>query len=271
MKDIIVYENGELELKVSLNSETIWLSTNDMASLFSVKRPAIVKHIKNIYNSFELKESSSCSILEQVAKDGKLRKINYYNLDIIISVGYRVNSLQATKFRQWATRVLKSYISDGYVINSEKITQKRLLHLENDMKDIKLHIKNNTLELNQGIFYNGQIYDAYIFLNDILKSANISIILIDNYINDTVLTIFSKYPKLKFKIITSNISKQLKLDIDKYNSQYNNLEISINKTYHDRFIIIDDNELYHLGASLKDLGKKVFAFNKMDIKMISLN
>jgi len=270
MKDIIVYENGELELKVSVNSDTIWLSTNDMASLFSVKRPAIVKHIKNIYNSFELKESSTCSILEQVAKDGKLRKINYYNLDMIISVGYRVNSLQATKFRQWATSVLKSYISDGYVINSEKITQKRLLILENDIQDIKLHIKNNTFELTQGIFYNGQIYDAYVFVNDILKSAKYSITLIDNYIDDSVLTLISKYPKINFKIITSNISKQLKLDINKYNLQYNNLQIIINKTYHDRFIIIDEKELYHLGASLKDLGKKVFAFNKMDIKSLVL-
>ena len=271
MEDIIVYENGELELKVSVNSETVWLSTNDIATLLGVKRPAIVKHIKNIYNSFELKEIATCSILEQVAKDGKVRKINYYNLDMIISVGYRVNSFQATKFRQWATSVLKSYISDGYVINSEKITQKRLLSLENDIEIIKSHIKNNTLELAQGIFYNGQIYDAYAFINDILKSAKSSITLIDNYIDDSVLTLFSKYPKVKFKIIISNISKQLKLDINKYNSQYNKLEISINKTYHDRFIIIDDKELYHLGASLKDLGKKVFAFNKMDINMIILN
>jgi len=219
MEDIIVYENGELELKVSVNSETVWLNRQQLSNLFDRDVKTIGKHINNVFREKELDKYSAVANFATTATDGKIYDVEYYNL-------------------------------------------------ENDIQDIKSHIKNNTLELNQGIFYNGQIYDAYAFVNDLLKSAKVSITLIDNYINDSVLTLFSKYPKITFKIITSNISKQLKLDINKYNSQYNNLEIIINKTYHDRFITIDDKDLYHLGASLKDLGKKVFAFNKMDIKII---
>lgn len=188
---LIKYNDGEIELEVSLDKETIWLVADDIASLFGVQRPAIVKHIGNIYKDEELVQTATCSILEQVAKDGKQRKVNYYNLDIVISVGYRVNSKKATRFRQWATSVLKEYISDGYVINTHKITEQRLLNLENDMQFVKSKIKNNDLEIKQGIFYDGQIFDAYIFINDILKSAKKEVTLIDNYIDESVLTIFS--------------------------------------------------------------------------------
>jgi len=277
-KQIIVYENGEVEVKVSLDnqSETIWLRTEDIALLFGVNRPAIVKHIGNIYKSRELEERSTCSILEQVTKDGKKRKVKYYNLDIIISVGYRVNSVKATKFRQWATKILKQYIINGYAINSEKITVDRFLNLENDVislkqdiQSIKKNISNNQIELKQGIFYNGQIFDAYIFINDLFKNAKEEIILIDNYIDDSDLILFSKYSNINFTIITKKISKQLKLDIEKYNAQYNNLNIKISNKFHDRFLLIDNKEAYHIGASLKDLGKKVFAFNKIDIDLLS--
>ena len=134
MSNLIKYNDGEIELEVSVENETIWLVTEDIASLFGVQRPAIVKHIGNIYKDEELIQISTCSILEQVAKDGKKRKVNYYNLDIVISVGYRVNSKKATKFRQWATSVLKEYISNGYAINTHKITEQRLLNLENNMQ-----------------------------------------------------------------------------------------------------------------------------------------
>jgi len=268
MQDIIVYKNGELELKVSVNSETIWLSQMQLVELFDKNQSVISRHINNIFKDAEVNKKSNMQKMHIANSD---KPVNFYSLDIVLAVGYRTNSVKAIKFRQWATRVLKSYISDGYVINQEKITQKRLLCIENDIQDIKSHIKNNTFELTQGVFYNGQIYDAYAFVNDIFKLSKVSITLIDNYIDDSVLTLFSKYPKITFKIITSNISKQLKLDINKYNSQYNNLEININKTYHDRFIIIDSKELYHLGASLKDLGKKVFAFSKMDIDTFKLS
>ena len=214
-------------------------------------------------------------IVQMEGKRKVSRDVKHYNLDMILSVGYRVNSKKATKFRQWATKVLKQYIINGYVINSEKITVDRFLNLEkdvmslkDDMKNVKKLILNNQIELKQGIFYNGQIYDAYVFVNDLLKSAKKEVILIDNYIDDTVLTLFSKYSNLNYKIITQKISKQLKLDIEKYNSQYNNLQIKTLNKFHDRFLLIDNKEAYNIGASLKDLGKKVFGFSKIDIKLI---
>lgn len=265
LSNLVVYNDGELELRVSVDSETIWLSAIQIAYLFSVNRPAIVKHIGNIYKDEELVENATCSILEQVAKDGKIRKINFYNLDIIISVGYRVNSKKATQFRKWATSILKNYIQNGYAINSHKITEQRLLSLENDMQFIKSKIKNNSLELKENIFYDGEVFDAYSFINDLLKLAKSEIVLIDNYIDDTVFTLFSKYPNISFIIYTSNISKQLNLDFEKYQKQYKNIELKTFKESHDRFLIIDKKEIFHIGASLKDLGRKWFAFSKMNL------
>ncbi len=267
----IIYNDGEIELKVSLEKDSIWLSTNNIADIFEVNRPAIVKHIGNIYKTEELLQESTCSILEQVANDGKKRKINFYNLDMIISVGYRVNSKKATKFRQWATKVLKSYITDGYAINAEKITNQRFKELENDVTILKSQVnsissglEDSSLKPSQGIFYDGQTFDAYIFVADIIKNAKISIKLIDNYIDESVLTLFSKNKNIKVTIYTKNISNQLKLDLKKYNSQYNDIEIKKFNASHDRFLIIDEKEVYHIGASLKDLGKKWFGFSKMD-------
>ncbi|MFW0695848.1 RhuM family protein [Aliarcobacter butzleri] len=267
ISNLVVYSDGELELKVSVNNQTIWLSADEIAYIFNVNRPAIVKHIGNIYKDEELEQNSTCSILEQVAKDGKLRKINFYNLDVIISVGYRVNSKKATKFRKWATTILKNYINDGYVINHHKITEQRLLLLENDVSVIKSKIKDNKLKTNQGIFYDGQIYDSYSFINDLLKLANNEVILIDNYVDDTVLTLFSKYQNINFIIYTNNISKQLKLDFEKYSKQYKNITLKTFKSSHDRFLIVDKKEIYHIGASLKDLAKKWFAFSKINLSV----
>lgn len=184
---------------------------------------------------------------------------------MIISVGYRVNSKKATKFRQWATSILKNYIQNGYVINEHKINELRLSSLENDVETIKSHIKSSSFELKQGIFFNNEIFDAYIFISDLIKSAKESIILIDNYIDESILTLFSKNQNIKIEIYTSTISKQLQLDINKYNQQYNNLEVKITKNFHDRFLILDNKDVYHIGASLKDLGKKIFAFSKISI------
>ncbi|MFX4232867.1 virulence RhuM family protein [Aliarcobacter butzleri] len=267
ISNLVVYSDGELELKVSVNNQTVWLSADEIAYIFDVNRPAIVKHIGNIYKDEELEQNSTCSILEQVAKDGKLRKINFYNLDVIISVGYRVNSKKATKFRKWATTILKDYINDGYVINHHKITEQRLLMLENDVNVIKSKIKENKLETNEGIFFDGQIYDSYSFINDLLKIANNEVILIDNYVDDTVLTLFSKYQNINFIIYTNNISKQLKLDFEKYSKQYKNITLKTFKNSHDRFLIVDKKEIYHIGASLKDLAKKWFAFSKINLSV----
>jgi len=274
-KDIIIYQNGEIEINVSVDKDTIWLSSEKIAMLFGVQRPAIVKHINNIYKTNELSKILTCSILEQVTKDGKKRKKNFYNLDVIISVGYRVNSIRATQFRIWATSVLKQYVYKGFVINSEKITHQRFKELENDVSilknkvtEIDLYLKTNQL-LKQGVFFDNQVFDAYIFVSDLIRGANKSIILIDNYIDDTVLTLLSKRKKsVEVVILTKKIGRQLLLDIDKYNAQYE--PIKIFKNAHDRFLIIDEKDVYHFGASLKDLGKKWFAFSKMNKNSITI-
>ncbi|MGJ0352180.1 virulence RhuM family protein [Aliarcobacter cryaerophilus] len=281
LSNLVVYNDGELELKVSVDSETIWLTQLQMSQLFDTSTDNVGLHLKNIYLEKELDENSTTEFFSVVRKEGNRlvkRELKHYNLDVIICVGYRVSSLRATKFRQWATSVLKNYIQNGYVINGEKITNDRFVSLENDVNILKSQInkinskiKENSLEFNQNIFFDGQIYDAYIFVNDLLKLAKEEVILIDNYIDDTVFTLFSKYPNINFTIYTSTISKQLKLDFEKYSKQYKNISLKTFKSSHDRFLIIDKKEIYHLGASLKDLGKKWFAFSKMSLNSLNLD
>lgn len=274
LSNLVVYNDGELELKVSVDSETIWLTQKQIAEVFGGTKQNISLHINNIYKEKELDKISTVKYYLTVQKEGNrevTRNIEHYNLDMILSLGYRINSIKATKFRQWATSVLKNYIQNGYAINNHKITEQRLFVLENDMQFIKSKIKNNSLEFNQNIFFDGQIYDAYSFVNDLIKLAKSEIILIDNYIDDTVFTLFSKYPNINFTIYTSTISKQLKLDFEKYSKQYKNISLKTFKSSHDRFLIIDKKEIYHLGASLKDLGKKWFAFSKMSLNSLNLD
>ncbi|MCT7444432.1 RhuM family protein [Aliarcobacter cryaerophilus] len=274
LSNLVVYNDGELELKVSVDSETIWLTQKQIAEVFGGTKQNISLHINNIYKEKELDKISTVKYYLTVQKEGNrevTRNIEHYNLDMILSLGYRINSIKATKFRQWATSVLKNYIQNGYAINNHKITEQRLFALENDMQFIKSKIKNNSLEFNQNIFFDGQIYDAYSFVNDLLKLAKEEVILIDNYIDDTVFTLFSKYPNINFTIYTSTISKQLKLDFEKYSKQYKNISLKTFKSSHDRFLIIDKKEIYHLGASLKDLGKKWFAFSKMSLNSLNLD
>ncbi|MCT7508770.1 virulence RhuM family protein [Aliarcobacter cryaerophilus] len=274
LSNLVVYNDGELELKVSVDSETIWLTQLQMSQLFDTSTDNVGLHLKNIYLEKELDENSTTEFFSVVRKEGNRlvkRELKHYNLDVIICVGYRVSSLRATKFRQWATSVLKNYIQNGYAINNHKITEQRLFALENDMQFIKSKIKNNSLEFNQNIFFDGQIYDSYSFLNDLIKLAKSEIVLIDNYIDDTVFTLFSKYPNINFTIYTSTISKQLKLDFEKYSKQYKNISLKTFKSSHDRFLIIDKKDIYHLGASLKDLGKKWFAFSKMSLNSLNLD
>ncbi|MCT7543611.1 RhuM family protein [Aliarcobacter cryaerophilus] len=281
LSNLVVYNDGELELKVSVDSETIWLTQLQMSQLFDTSTDNVGLHLKNIYLEKELDENSTTEFFSVVRKEGNRlvkRELKHYNLDVIICVGYRVSSLRATKFRQWATSVLKNYIQNGYVINGEKITNDRFVSLENDVNILKSQInkinskiKENSLEFNQNIFFDGQIYDAYSFVNDLIKLAKSEIVLIDNYIDDIVFTLFSKYPNINFTIYTSTISKQLKLDFEKYSKQYKNISLKTFKSSHDRFLIIDKKEIYHLGASLKDLGKKWFAFSKMSLNSLNLD
>ena len=278
-QNIIVYEDGEIELKISVQQDTIWLTQKQIAELFDKDVRTINDHIKAIYKDEELFENSTIRKFRIVQKEGNRdvsRDVSHYNLDVIISVGYRTNSKKATRFRQWATSVLKEYIINGYSINSEKITHQRFKELENDVDVLKIKVskmdtlvKQNSLQITQGIFYNGQIYDAYAFINDLLKSAKNEIILIDNYIDDTIFILCSKYLNVRFTIYTQSISKQLKLDFQKYEKQYKNIELKTTKEFHDRFLIIDKKDIYHLGASIKDLGNKVFAFSKLNIDINS--
>lgn len=278
--DIVIYDDGEIELNVSLKRETVWLNRNQIAKLFDRDVKTIGKHIGNVFEDGELESNSTVANFATVQFEGGRevkREIEYYNLDVIISVGYRVKSQKGVRFRQWATSVLKNYIQNGYAINSDKITNERFVSLENEvtllksqMQEMKTIVKDENIKPKQGIFFDGETYDAYVFINDLLGSAKNEVVLIDNYLDESVFTLFSKYPNLKIKIYTGNISKQLKLDYQKYTSQYQNIELFEFKNSHDRFLIIDKKEVFHIGASLKDLGKKWFGFSKFEIETLDI-
>ena len=274
ISNIIVYNDGELELKVSVENETIWLTQTQLCNIFEKDQSVISRHINNIFKDNEVDEKSNMQKIHIANSD---KPVSFYSLDIILAVGYRTNSSKAIKFRQWATSILKNYIQNGYVINGEKITNERFLSLENEVINLKSKVENisnslenNSLKPKQGIFYDGQVFDAYVFVNDLLKSAVEEVILIDNYIDESVFTLFSKYSNIKIQIYTANITKQLKLDFEKYQTQYQNIELKEFKNSHDRFLIIDKKEVYHLGASLKNLGKKWFAFSKFEIESFDI-
>jgi len=274
----IIYDNGEIELKVSINSQTVWLNRHQISELFDRDVKTIGKHINNVFKDEELLKNAVVANFATTAKDGKTYNVEHYNLDVIISVGYRVKSQRGVSFRQWATKVLNSYITNGYTLNNEKITHQRFKELEQDvdslkqeMSSIKSKIQDKTIEYNQGIFYDGQTFDAYLFVSKIIKSAKSSIILIDNYVDETVLTLLSKRTSTcKATIYTKTISKQLQLDLKKHNEQYLHVEIKKFNNSHDRFLIIDETVVYHIGASLKDLGKKWFAFSRFDVGSFGL-
>ena len=264
--EIILYQpDSTVQLDVRIDANTVWLTQAQMALLFNVDRTVIVKHIRNVYKTFELDELSTCVKIAQVHSEGKrsvIREQNYYNLDMIISVGYRVNSINATKFRQWATQTLKSYLLHGYAVTQriERLEQK----VEEHDKQIGFFV-HASLPPVEGVFYDGQIFDAYVFVSDLIKSARSSIVLIDNYVDESVLTLLSKRDTgISARIVTRRISEALRLDVERHNRQYTPIIIEENLRYHDRFLIID-NTVYHIGASLKDLGKKLFAFSKMNV------
>ncbi len=263
--EIILYQpDNEIKLEVRLEEETVWLTQEQIAILFGTKRPAITKHLNNIYNSGELEKESTCSILEHMGNDGKQKyATQFYNLDAILSVGYRVNSRNATLFRRWANRVLKEYLLKGYSINL-RLTELEHTVAEHSRKiDFFVHTSLTPVE---GIFYEGQIFDAYAFATDLIRSAKKSILLIDNYVDESILLMLSKRNQgVTADIYTQSVSNPLKLDLQKYNTQYEPIQIHTYKKSHDRFLIIDDRDIYHIGASLKDLGKKMFAFSKLNL------
>ena len=262
--EIILYQpNQDIRLEVRIAEETVWLSQAQMAELFGTQRQAITKHLKNIFDSQELTRESTSSVLELLRQEGNRyvkRQVELFNLDVIISVGYRVNTTQGILFRQWANRVLKDYLLKGYSVNH------RLERLEQRVTKTEEKIDffvRTSLPPQQGIFYDGQIFDAYQFVSDLVRKARKNIVLIDNYVDDTVLTLLDKRDKeVDATIYTQQISQQLQLDITRHNSQYAPIEVRQFNRTHDRFLLIDD-DVYHIGASIKDLGKKWFAFTLM--------
>ena len=267
--EIILYQpNESTKVEVKIDDETVWLSLNQIAQLFGRDKSVISRHLKNIYTSEELLLEATVAknaTVQTEAGRQVTREIDYYNLDAILSVGYRVNSKQGTQFRIWANQVLKDYLLKGYSLNN------RMNRIEDNVHSLIKKVDGIDLQINsqllprQGIFFDGQIFDAYKLVSDIVRSAKLSIVLIDNYVDDTVLSLFSKKnKKVSCTIFTKTISKQLKLDAEKFNKQYPTLKLKQFNKAHDRFLIIDENEVYHIGASLKDLGKKWFAFTKLD-------
>ena len=264
--EIILYQPDEaIRLEVRMENETVWLTQEQIANLFGTKRPAITKHLNNIYNSGELDVDSTCSILEHMGNDGKQKyTTKYYNLDAILSVGYRVNSRNATLFRRWASSVLKEYLLKGYSINQRLSELEKTVALHSEKIDFFVRTSLPPVE---GIFFNGQIFDAYKFATDLIKTARKSLLLIDNYVDESVLLMLSKRnPGVTATIYTQKITAQLQLDLDKHNDQYPPINIRTYRSSHDRFLIVDDKDVYHIGASLKDLGKKLFAFSKLEIE-----
>ena len=270
--EIILYQPDEaVKLEVRLEDETVWLTQAQIAELFQRDRTVITKHINNVFKEKELEEKSNVHFLHIANSD---KPVKFFSLDVIISVGYRVKSVRGTQFRQWANKILKEYLLKGYSINqrlndmeyrmNNKFFQIEKTIAEHDAK-IDFFVRTSLPPV-EGIFFDGQIFDAYKFATDLIKSAKCSLILIDNYVDESVLLMLSKRNiGVSATIYTQRITQQLQLDLDRHNSQYPPIDIRTYRDSHDRFLIIDNTEVYHIGASLKDLGKKMFAFSKLEL------
>ena len=261
--EIILYQpDSSIRLEVRMQEETVWLTQAQMTQLFQTTKQNISLHIGNIFKEGELNKTSVVKDFLTTAADGKDYHTRYYNLDVIISVGYRVKNIRGTQFRQWANSVLKDYLLRGYAINQriERLEQ-RVTKTE---EQIGFFVRA-ALPPAEGVFYDGQVFDAYSFVADLIRSARQRVILIDNYVDDSVLkTLTKRGDGVSASIITRKISETLSLDLARHNQQYPPVEITTSDRFHDRFLIIDGT-VYHLGASLKDLGKKLFAFNQMEV------
>ncbi|NLE63571.1 MAG: DNA-binding protein [Bacteroidales bacterium] len=275
--EIVLYQSNELvtHIEVRIDKDTVWLNRQQIATLFNRDIKTIGKHINNIFLEGELVKGVVVANFATTTPHGAIKdktqtvKMEYYNLDVIISIGYRVKSKQGTQFRIWANKVLKDYLLKGYSFNQ------RINRIEDNVHSLIKKVKSIDLQINseilpkQGVFFDGQIFDAYTFVGDLIRSAKQSLILMDNYIDDTVLKLFTKRKeKVEFYIFTKNISEQLQLDLLKHNQQYKPIKIYKFQKAHDRFLIIDQKEVYHFGASLKDLGKKWFAFTSLNTQSV---
>ncbi len=273
MNNEIIFFHSKLlstPVEVRIEDDAVWLNRNQISLLFARDVKTIGKHISNAANE-ELKDISVVAKFATTATDGKVYQVEYYNLDMILSIGYRVKSSRGIEFRIWANNVLKSYLLKGYAIHQRvEILEKKVNSIEIKNNEFEL-LLNTNLPPNQGIFYDGEVFDAYVFVTKLIKSAKKSIVLIDNYCDETVLTLLSKrQAKVKASIYLNKIDAAFQLDIEKHNLQYAAIEVHLFKRAHDRFLILAQKEVYHIGASLKDLGKKWFAFSKLNIDPLAL-
>ena len=256
-----------MKLEVRMENETVWLNRSQLAELFARDIKTIGKHVNNAQKE-ELAGISVVAKFATTAADGKVYQVEYYNLDMVLSVGYRVKSGRGIEFRRWANKVLKEYLLKGYSVN------RRLTELEHTVAEHSRKIDffvRTSLPPVEGVFYDGQIFDAYKFATDLIRSAKKSLLLVDNYVDESVLLMFSKRNAgVTADIYTQTVSRQLQLDLRKHNSQYPPIRLHTYKKSHDRFLIIDGTDVYHIGASLKDLSKKMFAFSKLDIPATSI-
>lgn len=268
--EIILYQPDEtMKLEVRLENETVWLTQQQMSDLFLRDRTVITRHINNIFKEKELEEESNVHFMHIAFSD---KPIKLYSLDVIISVGYRVKSVRGTQFRIWANRIIKDYLLRGYSVNQrllymESRIDHRLSEHDSQIKELSGKVDfflRTSLPPKEGIFFDGQIFDAYGFVCDLVKRAKKRIVLIDNYVDETVLTLLAKRSSgVLATIYTKRIDRQLQLDIERHNDQYAPIDVRQAQRIHDRFMVIDDT-LYHIGASIKDLGMKLFAFSKME-------
>lgn len=273
--EIILYQpDSTLSLDVRVENDTVWLTQAQMTVLFQTTRNNITLHIRNIFKEGELEETSVCKESLLTAADGKRYKTKFYSLDVIISVGYRVKSIRGTQFRIWANKILKEHLLRGYSVNQrllymESRIDRRLSEHDNQIKELSGKVDfflKTSLPPREGILFDGQIFDAYVFVCDLIRRACKRVILIDNYIDETVLALLDKRGRgVLATIYTKRIDDNLRLDIERHNDQYAPINVRTAPNIHDRFLIIDDT-LYHIGASIKDLGKKLFAFSQMETR-----
>ena len=271
--DVVIYhvtENIDLEVRVA--DETVWLSQAQMAMLFGVKENTVTYHIKEIYKIRELEVEATARKIRVVRQEGDRmvkRYIDFYNLDMILSIGYRVNTVSGIQFRHWASGVLKEYMFRGYALNPHLVRlEQHIIRHDLQISDINQRIDNivqTALPPKAGLFFNGETFDAYVFVADLIRNAKEDIKLVDNYIDDSVLLLLGKrQAEVRATIYTERITRQFQTDLGKYNTQYPPVTIKEIEKVHDRFLIIDQQHLYHFGASFKDLGKRLFVVSKIE-------
>ncbi len=258
---IVVYQPDDvMRLEVRLENETVWLTQAQLCELFQRDVSVISRHIKNVFAEGELEKESNLHFLQIPNSD---RPVAIYSLDVVISVGYRVKSIVGTRFRQWANKVLKEYLLRGYAVNEriERLERKVLKHDE----QIELVLKTS-LPPTEGVFYDGQLWDACSLVEKLIARAKSTILLIDSWVDGGTLDMLAKKRiGVAVQIVASKRGNKLApTDIAKFNAQYGPVSVKESTVFHDRFLILDDKELYLIGASLKDLGKKCFGFTKMD-------